>query len=93
MKKHWIIEPDASGNATVIISHRKTPRFSALWSTGPEIPEGITGLCWSDEGSGNEDQIHIHSFDWMEGPPDQKSFEKLMNEAFQAIDEWIAQQM
>lgn len=93
MKEHWIIEPDASENASGKITHRKSPEFLARWDTGAEISEGITGLCWSDEGSGYDDQIHIHSFDWTSSPPDQERFEALMNEAVQIIDGWIAAQM
>ena len=93
MKEHWIIEPDESGSASGRILYRKSPGFSARWDTGPDIPEGITGLCWSDDGSGEEDQIHIHGFDWTANPPDQERFEALMIEAVQIIDEWIAKQM
>lgn len=93
MKKYWSIEPDTSGSASGKISHHKNPEFLALWDTGSEISPDISGLCWSDDGSGNEDPIHIHNFDWTGGSPDQKSFEKLMNEAVQIIDEWIAKQM
>ncbi len=93
MKDHWIIEPDAVSNASGRITHRKAPHFSALWSTGADMPPDITGLCWSDDGSGDEDQIHIFGFDWTESPPDQERFEALMNEAVQIIDGWIAAQM
>ena len=93
MKEDWNIEPDETGNAFGKITHRKIPRFSAQWSTGPDMPPDITGLCWSDDGSGEEDQIHIFGFHWTENPPDQKRFEALMQEAVQFIDGWIAKQM
>lgn len=93
MEKQWAIESIDSGIASGKITHRQFPVFTAHWDTGPEPLEKITGPCWSDIGSGGEDQIHIFGFHWSETFTDQKSFEALMQDAVSAIDAWIASKM
>ncbi|POZ50033.1 recombinase family protein [Methylovulum psychrotolerans] len=54
--------------------------------------EGIE-QCWSDLGSDDDtDNLHIFGFQWRDTTPDALAFERLMQEAVQVIDGWIAGQ-
>ena len=85
----WHIEQDAAGRGTV--KHHAAPRFIAEWTTGEADLTAIDGLFWQDEGSGSgEDSVTLHSFQWIDTPPDQSAFERLMKHAALFIDDWIA---
>ncbi|MGZ8214514.1 MAG: hypothetical protein ACXWTP_08445 [Methylosarcina sp.] len=86
---HWHIEQDAAGRGTV--RHHAAPRFTAIWTSGEIDLTVIDGLFWQEAGSGSgEDSLILHGFQWTDAPPDQKAFERLMEQAARAIDEWIA---
>lgn len=87
--KNWIIEQtDESG----IIRHYSLPRFSAKWTTGGNMEKlsSIEAPFFTDEGSEEEDNIHIYSFHWISQPPEQTKFDKLMKEAILQIDKFIS---
>ena len=90
----WNIEQDRETGGSVV--HTALPRFRARWMTGddPEEIAALPGLCWSDPGSGSgEDVIHVYSFTWTRGVPDQAAFERLMAEAAGEIDAWVARRL
>lgn len=84
----WSIEQNA-GRGTV--TYRAAPRFTAVWETGEMDLTVIEGLFWQDDGSGSgEDNITLHGVQWIDAPPDQATFERLMQRAATEIDAWIA---
>ena len=84
----WSIEQNAAGRSTV--KHHAAPRFTAVWETGDVELAGIEGLFWQDDGSGDgEDSLTLHSFHWIDNPPDKATFERLMKQAGMMIDDWI----
>jgi hypothetical protein len=85
----WSIDIDALGRS--IVRHSAAPRFIAQWTSGEIDLTAIDGVFWQDEGSdGGEDSVTLHSFQWIDTPPDQTTFEGLMKQAAVAIDDWIA---
>jgi hypothetical protein len=78
----WIIEPGR-------ITHAAAPRFAAAWTTGQAPP----GPCWTDEGSGGDDRIHIYELAWRDPPPDDAATRALMGDAARALDAWIARRL
>ena len=87
--QHWSIEQDQSGRGTV--THHAAPRFTAIWTTGEVDLTAIPAPFWQDAGSGSgEDSVILHSFKWVNNPPDQATFDSLMKQTALAIDDWIA---
>jgi len=37
--------------------------------------------------------LTLHGFQWIDNPPDQATFERLMKQAALFIDDWIAQRI
>ncbi len=93
VSRDWSVAPGGAGEGAGTITHRTPPRFTARWSTGDAALAEITGMCWTDEGAGSEDAIHIHDFRWTGAVPDQWAFQALMEEAAGVIDEWIARRL
>lgn len=93
MSQDWTIEPLEAGEETGSLRHRPAPRFTARWTTGADGLAGIAGPCWTAEGSGGEDTIHIFGFRWDDPPPDQEAFDDLMRQAAAAIDAWITRRL
>ena len=91
MKTAWTIEEGNAGYGTII--HCAAPRFMAQWTSGTEGLADIDGPCWTSEGSAAEDSLHIFSFQWTDPAPPPPDFERLMNRAATALDEWIAARM
>jgi hypothetical protein len=91
MEDAWDIgvRDDGSG----IIAHRSAPRFSARWSSGFEDLADLDGLVWTDEGHGADDALVLHDFHFESAPPDQATFETLMQAAVAALDDWIAERL
>jgi hypothetical protein len=87
----WSIEQNSAGRSTV--KHHAAPRFSAEWTTGEADLTAIDGLFWQDDGSGDDDRLTLHGFQWIDNPPDQATFERLMKQAALFIDDWIAQRI
>lgn len=86
----WTVEQTSAGSGT--IRHEVAPRFAARWTTGDELAE-IEGPCWTDEGSGPEDAIHLHGIAWSDAPPEQAGFQRLMAHAAREIDAAIARNL
>ena len=87
----WHIEQDGQGVGRIV--RTALPRFSACWITGEDDEDiaALEGPVWSDSGSGSGgDTIHVYGFAWVQGAPDQGTFETLMREAVREIDAWIA---
>lgn len=91
MTADWTIEMDDAGRGRV--SHTAAPRFTAFWTSGAEDLAAIDGVCWTGEGSNAEDSLHVFGFVWTDPAPEQADFERLMQCAAAAIDEWISGQM
>ena len=87
MNTDWTIEEGEAGRGTII--HCAAPRFTAQWTSGTEELAGIDGPCWTAEGSDDDDALHLFGFQWTDPVPDQAGFERLMQRAAVAIDEWI----
>ena len=83
------VRDDGSG----IIAHQALPRFSARWSSGLEDLADLDGLVWFDEGHDAEDALVLHDFNFEGAPPDQATFETLMQAAVAALDTWIAERL
>lgn len=88
MKPDWTIDEGEAGRGE--IRHHAAPRFAARWTSGADELAAIDGPCWTTEGSGDEDALHIFGFIWTDPAPDQAGFERLMRQAVTAIDEWIS---
>ena len=83
----WDITPET-------ITYTRTPAFKARWRSGESDFENITGLFWYEENSGSEDDsLLIFDFEWKSGAPDQAVFERLMESAGSALDDWITSRM
>ena len=91
MSTDWTIEEGDAGRGRV--SHTAAPRFTAVWTSGADELADIDGPCWISESSGGDDALHIFGFTWTDPAPEQTDFERLMQCAATAIDEWISRQM
>lgn len=89
---NFSIQQDAAGSCR--LTHHAAPRFTAFWTTGDHDAAALDGPCWSAPGSGSgEDSIHIHGVAWADTPPGQTTIDPLMEQAAQAIDDWIAHRL
>ena len=91
MKPDWTIDEGEAGRGE--ITHHAAPRFTAQWTSGAAELAGIDGLCWTSDGSDEDDALHIFGFRWTDPPPAPADFERLMQCAATAIDAWIAARM
>jgi hypothetical protein len=89
--KRWSFEQDAAGRS--VIRHNALPRFSAYWTSGAVKITPPLEPYWSDAGSGEDDCLHLYGFQWIDTRPDDKAFDRLMQEAAKAIDSWIASRL
>lgn len=87
----WTIEEGEAGYNTII--HCAAPRFTAQWTSGTEDLADIDGPCWTNEGSDEDDTLHVFGFQWTDPAPAQPDFERLMSRAAVTLDEWIAARM
>ena len=88
MNTDWTIEADDAGPGT--FTHHAAPRFTAQWTSGgADELAAIEGPCWTAEGSDDAEALHLFGFQWTDPAPDQAGFERLMQQAAAAIDEWI----
>ena len=85
----WIIETDDQGRT--LIRHLGAPGFMAFWTAGAFPDEAGDGPVWTDEGSGEDDTIHLYGFVWERGAPEQDVFEELIRKATTSIDVWITE--
>jgi len=91
MATDWTVEEAPARRG--LVCHHAAPRFQAFWTTGQEELATIDGPCWTREGSGEEDALHIFGFTWTDAAPAQSAFERLMQHAAAAIEDWITAQM
>ncbi|MEO5347639.1 MAG: hypothetical protein H7834_14870 [Magnetococcus sp. YQC-9] len=89
----WIFEIDAEGRN--VIRHQAAHRFSAYWVSGrSESFSSQPGACWTQPGSDDgEDSQHLFGLLWVDPQPDSVAFNRLMQEASTAIDDWIASRL
>lgn len=90
-EQNWTIEEVDAERGRV--SHHAAPRFQAFWTTGREALAGIDGPCWTMEGSGDEDSLHLFGFAWADTAPSQSAFESLMRQAAAVIEDWITDRL
>ena len=82
----WRIDDHPEGGLQ--ITHLVAPRFTARWTTG-EFPIGqiVDGeFFWTDEGSGEDDAIHLWGFVWDTGPVKEIALHRLMLDAIKVIE-------
>lgn len=70
----------------------KINRFAVRWATGEfsfdQMMEG--GFFWTDEGSGEDDAVHLFAFSWGDPAPKGVALERLMQSATLTIDHHAA---
>ena len=88
MNTDWTLDADDAGPGT--LTHHAAPRFMARWTSGADELAGIEGTGWTAKGSDDDDALHLFGFQWTDPVPDQAGFERLMQQAAVAIDDWIA---
>lgn len=90
MKTGWTI---ATAAGTGRIQHHHTPRFTAGWTSGEADRARIEGPCWTSPGSGLDDALHLFGWTWIDPRPAPATFERLMEQAAAALDDWIAERL
>ena len=85
----WRIDDHPQGGLQ--ITHLVAPRFTARWATGDFPIEAVKegAFFWTDEGSGQEDSIHIWGFMWDDPLSPSTAMERLMWEAAIEIERHI----
>jgi len=89
--KHWSFEQDATGRG--VIKHNALPRFCAYWTSGAAEEAAPLEPFWKDTNSNEDDCLYLYGFQWIDSQPDSMTFERLMQEAIKAIDEWIVSRL
>ncbi len=89
--KRWNFEQDTAGRS--VIKHNALPRFRAYWTSGTAKEAAPLEPFWKDTGSGEDDCLYLYGLQWIDTPPDEQTFERLMKETARVIDKWIASQM
>lgn len=90
----WLMgqDPFKANDPVHYMIHQKTPRFTARWCFGSPIsPPKDPSRIFVEQGDG--DAVHVFDFIWIDEPPDDKAFDKLMNEGIDAIDQWLENNM
>lgn len=86
--QNWSLEQNSARLG--VVKHHAKPRFIAYWQSGVDGLATIEGQSWRDEQAGDADsQLHIFGFEWIDEPPEEDRFERLMQEAAKIIDAWI----
>lgn len=85
----WRITDHPEGGLQV--SHEATPRFTARWTTGAFPLDLVRDGCffWTDEASGEEDAVHLFTFNWGDPAPTGNAFKRLMQAAALAIEHYV----
>ena len=85
----WSHEQETAGRS--VVRHHAPPRFTAYWTSGADGAPAPGVPCWHDAGSDDgADSLHIFGIQWHDRRPDAETFDRLMQEAAKAIDDWIA---
>lgn len=86
----WIVgeDPYAEDDEIRYLSHHQAPRFCARWSFGPPpvAPQADSRLYRDDDAG---DAIHIFDFAWLDKEPDEDTFNALMEDAIELLDQWL----
>ena len=86
----WLMgqDPTSKRDNLHYMTHLQTPRFSARWCFGPPSPKPKDPSRLFVE-SGDGDLVHVYDFLWSDKEPDDDEFEQLMNDAIEAVDQWL----
>ena len=71
-------------------NHNQNPAFTANWFSGEVKAPENSFKSFYHEGGGDNDSILIYGIKWQNGTPTKEGFNRLMDEAITAIDNWIA---
>jgi hypothetical protein len=87
---NWRIDDHPEGGLQ--ITHLAAPRFTARWTTGEFPIDAIKDgeFFWTDEGSGEDDAIHLWGFVWDDPLSRSTRAERLMTGAVIAIERFIS---
>lgn len=86
----WLMGQDPSCKRENLhyVTHLQQPRFCARWCFGPPNPKPKNPeQVFIEEGEG--DLVHIYDFLWIDAEPDPADFDLLMNDAIDAVDQWL----
>ncbi len=86
---NWRIDDHPEGGMQ--ITHLVAPRFTARWTTG-DFPIDLVregAFFWTDEGSGEDDTIHLWGFTWADPLPPSIEIKPLLVEAVTMIENHI----
>lgn len=85
----WRIDDHPEGGLQ--ITHLVAPRFTARWTTGAFPIEAIREgeFFWTDEGSGEEDVIHLWGVVWDDPAPRLSAMEQLMTDAVIETERYV----
>lgn len=85
----WRIDNHPAGGLQ--ITHLVAPSFTARWTTGALLIESVRegAFFWTDEGSGEEDPIHLYGFIWTDLPRICSTLEPLIWEAIMVIERYV----
>ncbi|MBF0255749.1 MAG: hypothetical protein HQL47_04665 [Gammaproteobacteria bacterium] len=86
----WLMgqDPNSRRENLHYLTHLQPPRFSARWCFGPPSPKPKNPEQVFVE-TGEGDLVHIYDFLWTDPTPDPDAFDSLMNEAIDAVDQWL----
>jgi|8_EtaG_2_1085327.scaffolds.fasta_scaffold66328_2 hypothetical protein len=99
--KKWIVGIDPYDQAEQgYIVHRRPPEFTAKWmiedddSTAlsdlkSKRPPGSSGVIYSD--ADEEAPVAVYDFEWIDASPSEKVFRSTMQEAVNAISDYLVQ--
>lgn len=90
----WLMgqNPFVANDPVNYMIHQETPRFTARWCFGPPAtPPADPERIFVEDGEG--DAVHVYDFLWIDEAPDEQAFNKLMNDAVNAVDQWLENNM
>ena len=88
----WIVGEDAYAEAgdDYFIVYQDNPRFVARWDFAAD-DGGLDGEVFEFEGEqAGDDSLFIYGLVWIDAPPEDTDVERLMEEAAEAVDFWLA---
>ena len=86
----WLMgqDPGSKNENLHYMTHLHSPQFTARWCFGPPNPKPRDpDSLYIEDGEG--DLVHVFDFQWLDAKPDQAAFQKLMNKAIDAVDQWL----
>ena len=88
----WIVGEDAyaEDGDDYFIVYQDSPRFVARWDFAAD-DGGLDGEVFEFEGEqAGDDSLFIYGLVWIDAPPEDTDVERLMEEAAEAVDFWLA---